>query len=346
MVVSAGQLAPLLGGLRPAGNLRDVHPSDAVRLWLDARTAVPLQLQVVAGTGADRRRWAAGRGYTDEAGTVVLDVRLAAVRYNAPVADGAFPAAPPEALTTGGGFSAAAESTTPAGLPEGFTPWRSGTTTVAGSPPVDVASWSDGRAWVKVRSTSGWVGPGLFGGLGGVVRPLRLGAAGIAYASEDGSKLALRAAGRDVVVLGSAAPSVLRSVAASLGVVGTRVPDSWPEASSTSVSQAAAQGLDPLVLPPGRGFGPPGVRVDGATVTVSYTGPGERGFVLVISPGARLSPPLDPDVRGTQVRGVVGRYSPGRGVVEWVEGTRLLSMASRTLSGAELADLAGGLGPP
>lgn len=347
VVVSAGQVAPLLDGLRPAGNLRSVHPSDAVRLWLDSRTLIPLQIEVVAGDGPDRRRWAADRGYVDQAGSVVLDVRLSAVRVNRPVGEDAFAAGPDDALSTSGGFEAdPVPVASPAGLPRGYRAWRSGRTTTTGPSPVDVASWTDGRAWVKVRSTTGWAGPGLFGDIGGVARPIDLGRAGVGYMSEDGTAVAVHGTDRDLVVLGSARPAVLLAVASSMGTRGTAVPSAWPEASSASLAAVVARGLRPLVLPARRGFGPPSLRVDDVTVTVAYAGPGERGFVLVTAPGRRLSPPLDPGARGAQVRGRLGRYSPSRGELEWVEGGRVLSLRSKTLSAGELVGLARDLRQP
>lgn len=347
VVVSAAQVAPLLDGLRPAGNLRSLHPADAVRLWLDSRTLVPLRLEAVAGGGADRRRWAASRGYVDRPGSILLDVRLGDVRVNGPVAVGGFERAPSNSLSTVGGFVAdGAPVKPPPGLPAGFRAWRSGRTTLEGSAPVEVASWTDGSAWVKVRSTSAWSGPGLFGDLGGVARRVDLGPAGVGYVSEDGTRVALHGADRDVVVLGSAGPEVLRRVAASLAATGTAVPPSWPEASSAPLSEVVARGLRPLVLRARHGFANPSLRVDGTTVTVAYAGPGERGFVLVAAPGNRLSPPLDPDARGTRVRGAPGRYSPSRGELEWVEGGRVVTLRSTTLGGVELAALAGDLYTP
>ncbi|HYD10801.1 MAG TPA: hypothetical protein VEA78_11930, partial [Acidimicrobiales bacterium] len=81
-----------------------------------------------------------------------------------------------------------------------------------------------------------------------------------------------------------------------------------------------------------------------ATVVV-HGGPGDRGFTLASRAGATLSPPLDTDATGVVVRGVDGRWSPGRGELEWVEGGRLWTLRSTTLSLTELVALAADLVP-
>ena len=346
VVVTAAQAAPLLDAVRPAGNLRAVHPADNVRLWLDDRTLVPLRFEVVASSGLDRRRWGAAQGYRDKAGDVVLEVELRSVLVNGPVADEDFLPPPPGAYTTPGGFVEGEGRSRPDGLPPRFRLWRSGRTTAPGAPAVDVSAWTDGREWITVRTTVAWPGPGLFGDLGPVVRPVRLGTAGVGYAAEDGASVAVHGAGVDHVVAGSAPPAVLRAVAASIGTVGQPAPAGWPEAATITTAEAARRGLSPLVLPARSGFGAPALRADGGTLTVAYAGPGERAFVLVASPAPRLAPPLDPDARAVAVRGTIGRYSPGRGELEWVEGARAFSLRSATIGAGELVALAGRLGAP
>jgi tmRNA-binding protein len=63
--VSASQVAPLLDGLRPAGNLRQFFPSDVVSLWLDAASWTPLRFEVRVSDDPDRVTWAINRGYVD-----------------------------------------------------------------------------------------------------------------------------------------------------------------------------------------------------------------------------------------------------------------------------------------
>ena len=80
----------------------------------------------------------------------------------------------------------------------------------------------------------------------------------------------------------------------------------------------------------------PGVRIDDRVVTLDYAGAGARGFRLTEAPGDTLVPPLDPDVRGVEVRDTVGRYQPSTGELEWVEAGMVVSLRSTTLALDEL----------
>ena len=207
-----------------------------------------------------------------------------------------------------------------------------------------VRTWTDGRAWVKVRATRNWPGGRLFGDLGQLVRPAGLGG-GMAYWSEDGSRVAVHGSGVDLLVTGSVGGADLARVAASLPVAGRPVPAGWAEAATSTLPEAAAAAPGLRVPHDLRGFAPPAVRVDGRTVTLAYAGPGSRGFLLVQAPGDRLAPPLDDDPLGVRVRGGDGRWSPGRGELEWVEGHRVLTLRSNTLPLEELLTIAASLEP-
>jgi hypothetical protein len=218
-------------------------------------------------------------------------------------------------------------------------PWRSG---AHGDVAID--TWTDGRAWVKVRSTRAWDRTHLFGDVGRAVRPVRIGD-GIAYAAEGGTAVAIHGADVDVVVTGSVGPAALRRVAASLGVAGTAVPDSWDEAATTTVDALAGQ-VDLLVLPDDVGFSAPAARFDGSTATLVFIGPGERALTLATRMGDALTPPVDPDAVGVLVRGHDARWSPAGGDLEWVEGRQVWSLRSATVGLGELVDLAGRLRSP
>jgi len=352
VATTAAQVAPLLAGLAPAGNLRAFHPSDPVELWLDEAALLPLTLRVTVAAGGERQRWAAAHGYPDRPGQVVLELSLRGVELNRPLAAGAFPPPPPGARAEDAGFRdqpapvepGPGTTADPAWLPPGFRPHRSGVVGGAGGPRVNVRTWTDGRAWLKVRATGDWPGGRLFGDLGPLVRPLGLGA-GVAYASEDGGRVAVHGDAVDLVVSGSLAPSDLARVAAGLAVTGRPVPGGWAEAATATLPQAGA--ASPGLLRPRdpAGFAPPAVRVDGKVVTLAYAGPGSRGFLLVQAPGARLTPPLDADARGVRVRGSDGRWSAERGQLEWVEAGRTFDLRSATLSLEELLAIAASLGP-
>ena len=206
----------------------------------------------------------------------------------------------------------------------------------------EIRTWTDGRAWVKVRSTTAWTGSRLFGDLGAVVRPIRVGS-GVAYVAEDCTRVGIHGDELDVVVTGSVAPAELQRIAGSLGVVGRPVPDGWAEASTVTLAGArrAVPGL--LEVPAGAGFSTPGARADGRSVVLVYAGPGDRGLVLASRAADSLTPPLDTDAVGVVVRDRVARWSPRRGELEWVEAGRLWSLRSSTVGLVELVQLADSL---
>jgi hypothetical protein len=345
VATTVAQVEPLLAGFDPAGGLRALYPADRAELWLDERALVPLALRVVAAGTPERARWAAAHGYRDAPGTVLLDLALRRVVLNRPLPADAFPAAPAGARAQAAGFAPApsgapwAPGPAPAWLPPGFRPYRAGVVATPQGPVVAVRTWTDGRAWVKVRATRNWPGGRLFGDLGVLVRPVEL-PGGTGYSSEDGTRVGIHGQGVDVLVTGSLAPADLERVAGSLAVAGRPVPSGWAEAATATPEQALAAAPGLLMPKRLRGFGTPAVRVDGTAVSLAFAGPGARGFLLAEAPGTRLSPPIDADVQGVRVRGANGRYSLARGELEWVEGGRVVSLRSTTLSLEELLAIA------
>ena len=189
---------------------------------------------------------------------------------------------------------------------------------------------------MKVRATRASTDGALFGDLGDVVRPVQLGEAGVAYVGEHGDRVALHGEAIDVVVEGIVDETDLLAVAASLGVHGLPVSGAWAAAGTGTVADARAV-LPGLVVVSGLdGFRTPGVRIDDQVVTLDYAGAGTRGFRLTEAPGGTLVPPLDPDVRGVEVRDTVGRYQPSTGELEWVEAGMVVSLRSTTMALAEL----------
>jgi hypothetical protein len=352
--VTAAQVAPLLAGLGAGVDLRPVYPGDPAELWLDDHYLVPLALLVRAADDPGRAPWARSQGVADRPGAPVVRFTVRAAAVNGPVAARAF-AAPGGAWAGAGevradeGFRSTRGRPTggpvAAHLPPGFRRYRAGTVTTPGGPGVAVQSWTDGRAWLTVRSTADWPGGHLFGDLGGEVRPVALGGAGRGYASADGRRVALHGPCLDVVVEGSVPAAELQAVAAGLGVRGEPVPAGWAEA-ATATRRAAATALPGLLVPRGGGgFAAPAVRVDDRTVSQVASGAGDRGFVLVQAPAAHLPPPSDGDEVGVTVRGRPGRYSYGLGQLDWIEGGVARSLRSGTLTLAELVGVADRLEP-
>jgi len=340
--VTAAQIAPLLDGVLRTGNWREVHPTDRARVWLDDDVGVPLTVEVVAKGGFERDRWAAANGLDEQDGDTLLVWELAEVRINPDTQPGPLP--PPtagDADDLGLRPDVPGRGPTPRWLPEGMEAHRSGR---VGE--VDVASWSDGTAWLKIRSTTAWRGGRLFGQDDAVVRRVEFGDSGVGYLVEGGRRVHVHAPDVDVEVTGSLPSDVLLRVAASLGVPGRVVPPDWAEAATATIDAAveALPGL--LVLPDGiDGFVGPAVTVTDGTAVLTYSGGGTRAFTLAQSRGEVLGPPVDDVVMSVEVRGLAGRFTPARGALEWVEGGRVTTLRSRTLGLAELLTIAAALEP-
>jgi Putative zinc-finger len=353
VAVTAAQVAPLLDGLSAGADLRPVHPADPVELWLDDGHLVPLALVVRAADDPARARWAATVGADARAGDVILAVTATSARVNGAVEADAFgvPAREPSSTADAGfratppGDGSGSPAPVPGDLPDGFRPHRSGSVATPGGPTVAIRSWSDGRAWLTVRATTQWPGGRLFGDLGLDVRPVDLGEAGIGYASGDGRRVGLHAAGRDVVVSGSLPADQLEAVAADLGLVGLAVPAAWAEAATATLDEAAEDLPGLLTSRATHGFGAATVRIDGDTVTQVRAGPGRRVFTLTQRRVPVLPPPSAGDETGVVLRGTTGRYSQQRGELEWIEGGTALSLRSDTLGLGELLTVAEHLEP-
>lgn len=353
--VSAAQVAPLLDGLRPAGNLRQFHPSDVVALWLDAQRWTPLQIQVRASDDPDRRTWATNRGYVDEAGDDVLAVTVldragdagAETEWLVPAPDGgvrrnAGYVQVVDGVTVPGDLRTDAQgvSVDPSSLPAGLGSPSIGAVGLGTDHETVIQAWSGGRGWVKVASTTGWDGTRLFGDLGSPVRRSTATDGSVTYASLDGTRVGVHTDGLDIVVTGSLDEDALARIAAGLDVRGLPVPADWDEAATESIESASHLLPGLLVPPPESGFAEAAVRAEGSVVTQAYAGAGSRGFVVVEAPGERLPPPLDMDVAGVVVRSVDGRFSAARGELEWIEGDRVHRITSSTLTRVEMLGIA------
>lgn len=336
--VSAAQIAPFLDGLARYGNWRPIHPTDPAEVWLDVESGLPLVIEVRAGSGYERDRWAAANDLDEAAGAPVLSWRLHDIDLTPDPWDP--PGPPPGTPQRELGFvDGAAAGPAPAWLPEGMTLHRAGR---AGE--VFVASYVDGRAWLAVHTTGDWQGRRLFGHDSSVVRFVDLGDDGVAYVPEGGDRVLLHGEDLDVEVVGSLPTDDLVRVAVSLGVTGRSVPADWIEAGSSSLTAARAALPGLLALPePHEGWIGPGVAVTERGVVQSYSGAGDRTFVLSEVPGDTLGPPLDAIVLTVDVRGQRARYTPDRGTLEWVENGRIVTLRSRTLGLAALTDLGAAL---
>lgn len=315
-------------GIGAAGALRSVHPSDAVRLALDPRTLTLRRMSVSASDGPGRATWAAGAGYRDRPGDVLLDLVIDA---------GALPAVPfpaaPARSNVDAGFRdrSEVEGPVPGWLPTGFTEHRRGVQR-DGGPSTTVRSWSNGRAWVRLDATEGWRANALFGSLGPLVRAVPVGG-GTGYTDAGGVVLALHGADVDVALTGSVPLDVLVAIGASLPVAGQELPPEWPQ------SRILAGVPDGALAP----RGPLTARYDGADLLVAVPGPGDTGAVLTQRLGRLLDPPPKGDVVEVEVRGIAGRYAPRLGTLSWAEDGWVRELRSSALDVDQLRAIADAL---
>jgi hypothetical protein len=330
--LSYAQAAPLVEGWLRVGNWRRFHPSDSVVVWLELDRLVPVEISIAAGVDPLRDVWATRLGYADEPGRPLLQISLTDLDFS-----GAEPSRRP--VGSAAGFLDGPPSLDLQILPPaGFEVYRTGVAEDGAS----VWSYTDGRAWVKVRATDQWSAGRLFGGLGEVVTPVLLGTAGIGYLGGDGRQVGIHGEGVEAVVEGSVGWERLVEFAGALGVEGREIPNSYPEAAAASL-EAAQAAVPTLLVSPAAEVGSPSVRVMGDTVAQVYPGSGGLGFVLVQVPGESVPPPFDPDTVAVSLRDTVARFTPSLGELAWVEKGAVVSLRSGRLGLAQLVELARGL---
>lgn len=322
----------MIGAITGQGSWRDLHPTDEVLMWLDEETLVPLRIEVFAVDTPQRELWQLRHGYEDdlEGETPIFIVELSGMTDQAEVEGVDLPTDAPSR-----GFVDTDVEFGTVELPEGFTLHRSGHRHLADGGRVDVASWSDGRSWVKVEITSSWEEPRLFGLVSPFVEEVALGPESVGYLSPEGSVLAVHSDGSDAVISGSVASEVLIEVASSLQTRGVAVPATWAEAATIR-----SEDLPPgALVPSAEGWSLLG-RIDGDTTTLLLTGGGSQSVLIQQTSGTRLDPPIGPDYSETEVRGISGRYNASETTLEWVENETIVRMRSDTVALAELVELA------
>lgn len=331
----AAQLAPLLDALVGVGTWREIHPTDPVELWVDHRSLTPRELTVRAADGELRGRWASERGLTDTPGDVLLRISFAPREP----ADEITTPDPPVGLPSARFVETEVDLPLPAALPDGMALHRRGVQVTADS---DVATitWTDGRAWLRLRAVEGWAGGRLFGDLGSIARRVTLPDGRIVYASGDGRTMAIHTPGLDLLLEGSVSRDTLLDTAASIPVDGRRVPPDWVEASDTTLAEASAALPGLLIASDLDGFGPPAARVGDGQVVIGYAGSGGRELMLTQRAGRAVAPPVVQDVIGVEVRGGPGRFLPDGAELEWVESGIVVSLRSQDLGLSELLRIA------
>ncbi len=330
VVATVARFTAVFDALFTIGDWREYAPSDIATLHLDADSFELRGIEVRASDDPARSRWAAQSGYRDAPGALLLTVEIA--RAELPV--DAHPSPPVEVTRVGAFVVGAAEQPSPAWLPEGMRRHLSGSQalnspTKGGVGDVAVDSWSDGRAWVVIRSTTQWRASRLFGAFGSLVAPIETDV-GTVFVDPLGTRVALHGADRDIEVTGSVGVDALVDIAASLGVPSVGLPGSWLQAATLDTLPASA--LRPASYT--------AARVDGLTSTIIVASSGAAGYRIVQRPGTVLAPPRSPDVEALVVRGVTGRFSPTRNAIEWVENGVVVELAGEGLPLEQLRDIA------
>lgn len=322
--------AGLLSALTDRGSWRELHPTDPVIMWLDTMTLVPLRIEVFAADSPQRELWQIRRGYDDSLGgpqpIFIVSLERLVVRPGVVDIDLIDDA-------TAGGFVDGAANVPRPSLPPGFEPHRSGHWLLPNGERVDVASWSDGRSWLKIEATRGWDEQRLFGMNSRFVEPLEV-SSGLAYLSPNGDTLAIHGEGVDVVVSGSMPRGLLEEVAASLEIVGAAVPDGWVESTVLSIEEMPSGVLAPVL----DGWSAL-ARIEDDSVEILLTGGGERSVLIRQTNGSTIALPVGPDVSAIEVRGQDGRFDSATGVLSWVEDGTSIEMLSETVAFDELLAL-------
>lgn len=338
MSVDVGQVEPLLSAFLGAGNWRELHPADPVELWVDAAGLTPRELVVRAGAGSIREQWAAQRGLDDLPGAPLVRIVITPQQRD--------PAPPPP---TPSGLRSAGFATTPVALPEpdlpdGMSPYRAGTQTTT-EHDIATATWSDGRAWVRLRAVRDWRAARLFGDVGSLVRRVTVSDGRTLYIGREGHTIAIHTDDLELVLDGTLSEDDLLTIAASVPVEGRPIPRDWSEVADATLAEAAAA-LPGLLLPQDLdGFGHPAVQISDDVVTIGYAGSGGRELLVTERRGTSIAPPIVANVVGVEVRGRAGRYLPDSGVLEWAEDGIVVSLRSRDLGVDALIRIAEGMGP-
>jgi hypothetical protein len=357
---------PLFAYLHGGGSWRPFYPLDRVLVSLDRETWFPLAYEVRPAAGRERDRWAVQNSLPREPPGQAVFAATARSFGTTPQPERWRPLPSGRRRARDEGFRDQSLEVVEArsgyrpllpALTAGLHPYRTGTFTSGDRPRDEVlVSFTRGLSWLKIRQTRSWSQPEPFGDVGSLATPVRLGGGGIAYYEPAtamlGRRLWIHGRVQDLYLESNLPRAEFLRVASSLPVRGEPAPREWlvrrlaegwtVEKTSLARARAAASFmLLPSNLPHGYRLGPVHlVRIAGRTgVTTFFRRPGTEldgvGLRLHQAEGEPLPPPVDPDVLGVRVRGVLGRYSPLRAELEWVEDD-----VYRSLRGTAL-DLAG-----
>jgi hypothetical protein len=352
---------PLFAYLHAGGAWRPLFPLDRVHLSLDAESWFPLRYGVFPAAGPERAGWALRNGLPTEApGAPVLDVVARSLETTeAPTWDAVRIRGGRDLGFREIGFAEAARGAAlPADL-AGLRPYRAGRVDGA-----TVLSYTRGLSWLKVRGTHAWPGPRPFGLAGGPAEAVSHPGGGRAFyqpaTAVAGRQVSVHTADGDVVLESNLPRRLLLAVAGSLPLRGEPLPRTWlvdrfpgGRIRRGATVEDARDALPGMLLPHRLPAGYRVAQIDlvesrgrrGVTVHLWRRGTELDGMGIVLhqSSGSQLPPPMEPDVLAVRVRGTVGRYSPSRGELEWVEAGTYRSLRAEVFGLAELVGVAGSL---
>ena len=313
--------APLVASFQPGGSWRSFGPETPARLWIDARTSVPLRFALGA---ADRP---------------ALDVR--ATRFSEPAS------LPPEVFRAprapapaSGRFVAVGRIPTRVipGFTAGLRLYRAGVTESGAR----VVAYADGMLWVRVvvepqrRATS----------LDEGAEQVSLGEASLGYYEPAAltfeqaprRRVDVFTKGRRVAVEGNLTRRQLIAVAASLPIRGRAIP-LRADLHGVSLRRVEVRDLPVFARTPRTMV--PGYDLTSAvvargqrstTATLYYRRPHADfdpfGIRITQSTGTDVLPPGSEDLDAVSVAGLPGRWSEARGELEWLEGSVYRSVAA------------------
>ena len=370
---------PLFPFLSLGGSWRPFFGADQVDLWLDARSWFPLSYTVYPAPGRERDEWALRFGLPPEAPRQPIFQVAALSVDREPPAAGTF-----RIPRTGDVRDQGAElvSISQASKQTGFQPVEPRdvdglrryqvvlppASTSKGESDQTLITYSKGLAWLKLGETRSWTSDTLYGPVGLQAQEVILENGSVAYyepaTADHGRRLSIHAAGTDLYIETNLSRGELLHVAASLPVTGIPIPDAWAIRSSpegvterVTLEQAAAQ-IPFAILLPGKEALPEGyalasaelVRLNEQTALNLYfqqlnadlgTGP----IRLHEEVAEKLPPASSAAQSEVLVRDVIGRWTPDRNQLEWVEQGVYLSLDAAGLSLADALAVANSLQP-
>jgi outer membrane lipoprotein-sorting protein len=370
---------PLFPFLSLGGSWRPFFGSDQVDLWLDATSWLPLSYAVYPAGGRERDEWALRFGLPSESPDQPIFQVVALSVDRQPPGAGTF-----RIPQTSGGTDQGAKpvSIFQASEETGFRPIEPEdvdglsmyqvvlppASTSKGEPPQTLITYSKGLAWLKLGETRDWTSNTLYGPVSLQAQEVSLANGSVAYyepaTADHGRRLSIHAVGTDLYVETNLSRDMLLNVAGSLRVTGIPIPATWavrtsPEGVTERVTLAQAAAETPFtIMLPGSDALPAGYSVASAEIVRLHQGTalnvyfqqqdtdlGTGPIRLHEEVATKLPPASSAAQSEVEVRGVIGRWTPDRNQLEWVEQGVYLSLDAGGLSLADLLAVAASLEP-